>query len=94
MFASDLVSTDHCSAPLTEIEAFDEFVVSQLLCRFPFERDLTMHDNITAISYLDRLVEVLLRHQHGKPQTLLTLADYLDHPTHHNRRKTDRWLVD
>ena len=53
-----------------------------------------MDDDIAAVGDLDRLVEVLLGHQHGQPVLVLELLDLGDHPADQDRGEPDRGFVD
>src|SRR5712671_5317703 len=61
-----------------EIEPLDDIVASQFVDRIGRDDDFTMDDDVTAIGDPDRLVEVLLRHQHRQTEMSVELADLGD----------------
>src|SRR6516164_2890267 len=78
----------------TEIEPLDDIVGLQFLDGSCRNRDLAMDDNISAVGNADRLVEVLFRHEHGQPKTLLELADLRNRLRHQKWRQPNRWFID
>ena len=56
--------------------------------------DFTMDDDVTAIGDPDRLIEVLLRHEHSQTELLIELADLGDGLRDQERRQTYRRLID
>src|SRR5467141_1742230 len=79
--------TRTCSAPETlsgqscdpaEIEPLDDVVASQFVDRTGRDDDLAMDDDVAAIGDPDRLIEVLLGHQHGQAEMPIELADLGD----------------
>src|SRR5438132_6216367 len=60
----------------------------------PLEHDLAVHDDVAAIGDADRLVKVLLCHEHGKAVAVFQLFDLRDRMRHEDRRKPDRRLID
>src|SRR5580704_4226431 len=77
-----------------EIEPLDDVVASQFVDRIGRDNDLTMDDDVTTISDPDRLIEVLLRHQHRQAEMLIELAYLGDGLRHQERRQAYRRLVD
>src|SRR6266581_782180 len=61
-----------------EIEPLDDVVAFQFVDRCGRDDDLAMDDDVAAIGDPDRLVEVLLRHQHGEADALVQFADLGD----------------
>src|SRR5262249_3027118 len=60
----------------TKVILFHQRVLAQLLGRAAFELDPAVHDDIAPVRDLDRLMEVLLSHQHGQLVLLLQLLDF------------------
>src|SRR5580700_7488494 len=59
----------------TEIELAHELVVVEFFGRAAFEGDPAVDDDVAAVGDADRLVEVLLGHQHGQAEALLQFLD-------------------
>src|SRR6516164_9632391 len=72
-----------------QIEFPHQFVVVELLGRAALEGDLTVDDDIAAVGDADRLVEVLLGHQHGELVALLQLLDLFDRALDEHWRQAD-----
>src|SRR5260370_20377531 len=77
-----------------QIEFTDELVVVELFGGAAFEGDLAVDDDIAAVGYTDRLVEVLLGHQDGQLVAVLQFLDLFDRALDEDRREADRGLVD
>ena len=77
-----------------EIEPLDDIVASQLFDRIGRNDDLAMDDDVAAGGDPDRLVEVLLRHQHREAEMPVEFADLADGLRYQQRRQPDRRLVD
>lgn len=58
-----------------QVLPFQQLILAQILRRAPFARDLPMYDDVTPISDLDRLIEVLLAHEHRQLISLLQCLD-------------------
>ena len=82
------------NAGAAEIEPLDDVVAFQFVDRIGRDHDLAMDDDVAAIGDPDRLIEVLLRHQHRQAETLVELADLGDGLRDQQRRQADRRLVD
>src|SRR6266851_282927 len=84
------------SVPLLQshIKLSDEFIVVQLGGRVAGENDLAMDDHIATIGDGERLVKILLGHQHSQPLLLLQLLDLRDGALDHHRCQPDRGFVD
>ena len=65
----------YSSGDTAEIEPLDDVVGFQFVDRARGDRDLAMDDDIAAVGDPDRLVEILLCHQHRQPDALLEFAD-------------------
>src|SRR6267143_5286165 len=77
-----------------KIVVLHERVLLELGDRSAFEHDLAVHDDVAAVGDADRLVEVLLRHQHREPVAFLQLPDLVDRMDHEDGREAHRRLVD
>src|ERR1051326_158100 len=77
-----------------EIKLLDQVVVVELVGGAAFEGDLAVDDDVAAVGDADRLVEILLGHQHGERVALLHFADGLDGAADQDRGEADRRLVD
>src|SRR5436190_7508669 len=77
----------------SQVVAFNELVLLEL-AHAALEHDLAVHDDVAAVGDADRLVEVLLGHQHGQAVALLQLLDLGDGVRNEDRREADRRLVD
>src|SRR5215475_9370882 len=76
-----------------QVVLLHEIVLAELPRAAAFELDLAVHDDVAAIGYLGRLIEVLLRHEHGELALLLELLDLGDDPAHQDGGEPHRWLV-
>src|ERR1700682_3743449 len=86
--APETLSGQSCDP--AEIEPLDDVVASQLVDRIRRNHDLAMDDDVTAAGDADRLIEVLLRHQHRQAETLIELADLGDSLRHQEWRQAHR----
>src|SRR5579859_2073844 len=77
-----------------EIKLLDQVVVVELVGGAAFERDLAVDDDVAAVGDADRLVEILLGHQHGERVALFHFADGFDGAADQDRGEADRRLVD
>src|ERR1700731_1464852 len=77
-----------------EIEPLDDFVAFQFVARTGRDDDLAMDNDITAIRDPDRLIEVLLSHQHRQAEMPIELADLGDGLRDQERRQAYRRLID
>src|SRR6185437_4139706 len=77
-----------------QIKLLDQIVVIEFVGRAALERDLAVDDNVAAVGDADRLIKILLGHQHGQRVALLHLADGVDGAADQDRRQTDRRFVD
>ena len=55
---------------------------ARVAARAALELDLAMHHHIAAVGDADRLVEILLRHQHGQAERALSSLDLVDDARH------------
>src|SRR5712692_5530735 len=78
----------------TQIKFLDQIVVVELIGRSPLKSDLAVNNDIAAVGDPDRLVEILLGHQHGKRIALLHFGNRIDGSADENRREANRWFVD
>src|SRR5258708_10946285 len=74
----------------THVELVDEIVVGELAARAALVFDAAVDDHVAAVGDADRLVEVLLRHEHREPAAFLELADLVDGAAHEERRQAHR----
>src|SRR5438128_7514976 len=91
---SSMPSRPSCAPSQSHLELVHQLVVSQLLARAALVLDPAVHDDVAAIGDADRLVEVLLGHEHREPVGLLQLPDLVDGVDDEYRREADRRLVD
>src|SRR6266704_659819 len=91
---SSMPSRPSCAPSQPHVKLVHQLVVGQLLARAPLVLDPAVHDDVAAVGDADRLVEVLLGHEHREPVGLLQLPDLVDGVDDEYRRKTDRRLVD
>src|SRR5262245_29983982 len=59
-----------------EVEALHQLVVAKRVGVLALEHDLAVHDDVAAVGDTDRLLEVLLRHQHGEVEFVFQLLDH------------------
>src|SRR5258705_13559286 len=90
--ASETLSGQSCDP--AEIEPLDDVVASQFVDRAGRDDDLAMDNDVTAIGDADRLIEVLLRHEHSETEMLIELADLGDGLRDQQRRQAYRRLID
>src|ERR1043166_411160 len=77
-----------------KIQPLDDVITLQLIDGLRRHHDLAVHDDISAVRYPDRLIKILLAHQHGQAKMLVELADLRDGLRDQERRQADRRLVD
>src|SRR6267378_3932111 len=76
-----------------KVVVLHERVLLELGDRSAFEHDLAVHDDVAAVGDADRLVEILLGHQHCEPVAFLQLPDLGDGMRDQDRREPHRGLV-
>src|SRR4051794_17506852 len=81
------------SARRAEVVALDQRILLELGHGAALEHDLAVDDDVAAVGDADRLVEVLLGHQHGQPVALLQLLDLGDRVGDQDGGEPDRGLV-
>src|SRR5579859_5431425 len=77
-----------------QIKFLDQVVVVELVGGAAFEGDLAVDDDVAAVGEAQRLLEILLGHQHGERVALLHFGDGLDGAADQDRSEADRRLVD
>src|SRR5260370_26881202 len=82
------------SGESAEIERLADVVAFQFVDRPGRDDDLAMDDDVTTVSDPDRLIEILLRHQHRQAEVLIELADLGDGLRDQERRQAYRRLID
>src|SRR6266850_4936957 len=76
-----------------KVVVLHERVLLELGDRSAFEHDLAVHDDVAAVGDANRLVEILLGHQHREAVALLELLDLGDGMRDQDRREPHRGLV-
>src|SRR3989442_10030248 len=61
-----------------QVQLVHKLVVGELVARSAFVLDPAVDDHVAAVGDPDRLVEVLLGHEHREPLAILELADLVD----------------
>src|SRR5712691_3343152 len=91
---SSMPSRPSCAPSQSHVELVYQLVIGEILARAALVLDPAVHDHVAAIGDADRLVEVLLRHEHGEPVAFLQFPDFVDRVDDEYRRQADRRLVD
>src|SRR5438552_11411147 len=76
------------------VELADQLVVGELFARPAFILDSAVDNHVATVGDADRLMKILLGHEHRQAIALLEIADLVDDVAHEQRRKPDRRLVD
>src|SRR6266702_1095479 len=77
-----------------QVQLMHQLVVRELVPRTAFVFDPAVDDHVATIGDPDRLVEVLLGHEHREAIAILELADLVYRVDDQERREADRRLVD
>src|SRR5437899_7141840 len=77
-----------------EIEPLDDVVALQFIDRGGRNDDFTVDDDVPAAGDPDRLIEVLLCHQHGQTEVPIELADLGNGLRDQQRRQAHRGFID
>ena len=65
-----------------QVILFHQSVLPQLLRRTSFKRDPAVHNDVAPVCDFDRLMEILLGHQHGEMVLLLEFLNFRNRMTH------------